>query len=197
MEKTTLRLALPSDPRWVNIVEKNIEHILVDHAFCEQKAASSCISLILQYPEKTALVDRLTPVVAEEWSHFERVIALLRKRGYALGFPRKDFYVSELKTVLKKGGSREQQLVEKLLMNALIEARSAERFKLLSQHLTDPELMSFYHELMISEAGHYRNFIELAKVYWDPEKVEIRWKEFLSEEALIMKNLEIRSDRFH
>jgi len=197
MEKTTLRLALPSDPRWVNIVEKNIEHILVDHAFCEQKAASSCISLILQYPEKTALVDRLTPVVAEEWSHFERVIALLRKRGYALGFPRKDFYVSELMTVLKKGGSRDQQLVEKLLMNALIEARSAERFKLLSQHLTDPELTSFYHELMISEAGHYRNFIELAKVYWDPAKVEIRWKEFLYEEALIMENLEIRSDRFH
>ena len=197
MEKTTLRLALPSDPRWVNIAEKNIEHILVDHAFCEQKAASSCISLILQYPEKTALVDRLTPVVAEEWSHFERVIALLRKRGYALGFPRKDFYVSELMTVLKKGGSRDQQLVEKLLMNALIEARSAERFKLLSQHLTDPELTSFYHELMISEAGHYRNFIELAKVYWDPAKVEIRWKEFLYEEALIMENLEIRSDRFH
>ena len=197
MEKTTLRLALPSDPRWVNIAEKNIEHILVDHAFCEQKAASSCISLILQYPEKTALVDRLTPVVAEEWSHFERVIGLLRKRGYELGFPRKDEYVSELMTVLKKGGSRDQQLVEKLLMNALIEARSAERFKLLSQHLTDPELTSFYHELMISEAGHYRNFIELAKVYWDPEKVEIRWKEFLSEEALIMTNLEIRSDRFH
>ena len=197
MEKTTLRLALPSDPRWVNIAEKNIEHILVDHAFCEQKAASSCISLILQYPEKTALVDCLTPVVAEEWSHFERIIALLRKRGYELGFPRKDFYVSELMTVLKKGGSRDQQLVEKLLMNALIEARSAERFKLLSQHLTDPELTSFYHELMISEAGHYRNFIELAKVYWDPAKVEIRWKEFLYEEALIMENLEIRSDRFH
>lgn len=197
MEKTTLRLALPSDPRWVNIAEKNIEHILVDHAFCEQKAASSCISLILQYPEKTALVDCLTPVVAEEWSHFERVIALLRKRGYELGFPRKDFYVSELMTVLKKGGSRDQQLVEKLLMNALIEARSAERFKLLSQHLIDPELTSFYHELMISEAGHYRNFIELAKVYWDPAKVEIRWKEFLYEEALIMENLEIRSDRFH
>jgi tRNA-(ms[2]io[6]A)-hydroxylase len=197
MEKTTLRLALPSDPRWVNIAEKNIEHILVDHAFCEQKAASSCISLILQYPERTALVDRLTPVVAEEWSHFERVIGLLRKRGYELGFPRKDVYVSELMTVLKKGGSRDQQLVEKLLMNALIEARSAERFKLLSQHLTDPELTSFYHELMISEAGHYRNFIELAKVYWDPAKVEIRWKEFLYEEALIMENLEIRSDRFH
>ena len=197
MEKTTLRLALPSDPRWVNIAEKNIEHILVDHAFCEQKAASSCISLILQYPEKTALVDRLTPVVAEEWSHFERIIGLLRKRGYELGFPRKDVYVSELMTVLKKGGSRDQQLVEKLLMNALIEARSAERFKLLSQHLTDPELTSFYHELMISEAGHYRNFIELAKVYWDPAKVEIRWKEFLYEEALIMENLEIRSDRFH
>ena len=143
------------------------------------------------------MVDRLTPVVTEEWSHFGRVIALLRKRGYELGYPRKDEYVSELMNVLKKGGSRDQQLVEKLLMNALIEARSAERFKLLSQYLTDPELKIFYHELMISEAGHYRNFIELAKIYWDPKKVEIRWKEFLSEEALIMKNLEIRSARFH
>ncbi|MAJ51835.1 MAG: tRNA 2-methylthio-N6-isopentenyl adenosine(37) hydroxylase MiaE, partial [Flammeovirgaceae bacterium] len=111
MEKTTLRLELPSDPRWINIAEKNIEHILVDHAFCEQKAASSCISLIIQYPEKTALVDRLSPVVTEEWSHFERVIALLRKRGYELGYPRKDEYVSELMNVLKKGGSRDQQLV--------------------------------------------------------------------------------------
>ena len=195
--KNNIASSVAFGPEMGKYCRKKHEHILVDHAFCEQKAASSCISLILQYPERTALVDRLTPVVAEEWSHFERVIGLLRKRGYELGFPRKDVYVSELMTVLKKGGSRDQQLVEKLLMNALIEARSAERFKLLSKHLTDPELTSFYHELMISEAGHYRNFIELAKVYWDPAQVEIRWKEFLYEEALIMKNLEIRSDRFH
>ena len=80
MEKTTLRLELPSDPRWVSIAEKKIEDILIDHAYCEQKAASSCISLIIQYPEKSALVERLAPVVAEEWSHFERVLALLKHR---------------------------------------------------------------------------------------------------------------------
>src|SRR5688572_16709774 len=133
-DKFTLGLELPTDPRWVNIAEKNIREILVDHAYCEQKAASSCISLIVQYPEKDKLVQMLTPVVAEEWSHFERVMDELRKRGFGLGAPRKDEYVEKLQKLLMKGGSREQQLMEKLLMNALIEARSCERFKMLWQN---------------------------------------------------------------
>ena len=197
MEKTTLRLELPSDPRLVSIAEKKIEDILIDHAYCEQKAASSCISLIIQYPEKSALVERLAPVVAEEWSHFERVLALLKHRGFSLGPPSKDEYVARLSEILVKGGSREHQLVEKLLLNALIEARSSERFKLLSKKLTDPALKEFYHELMISEAGHYRNFIDLAKIYRRSIEVEARWKEFLAAEAIIMKTLEVRADRFH
>lgn len=197
MEKTTLGLNLPTDPRWVNIAEKSIEDILVDHAYCEQKAATSCISLIVQYPERKELVDMLTPVVAEEWAHFERVIEQLNKRGMALGKQRKDEYVAKLSTILKKGGSREQQLVEKLLMNALIEARSAERFKLLWKNIGDEELSKFYYELMVSEAGHYNNFIELAKTYMPEEYVSKRWKEFLIEEAEIMKTLEVRGDRMH
>jgi tRNA-(ms[2]io[6]A)-hydroxylase len=195
--KTVLRLELPTDPRWVNIAEKNIEDILVDHAYCEQKAASSCISLIVSYPEKDELVDMLTPVVAEEWAHFERVIEQLNKRGYKLGKQRKDEYVARLSTILKKGGSREQQLVEKLLMNALIEARSCERFKLLWKNIEDEELSRFYYELMVSEAGHYVNFIELAKKYMPEDYVKARWREFLKEEADIMKTLEVRGDRMH
>ena len=195
--KTTLGLELPTDPRWVNIAEKNIEDILVDHAYCEQKAASSCISLIVQFPDKEELVEVLTPVVAEEWSHFELVIEHLKRRGYSLGKQRKDEYVARLNGLLRKGGSREEQLVEKLLMNALIEARSCERFKLLWKHIEDQELSRFYYDLMVSEAGHYHNFLDLAKVYKDTEYVENRWTEFLKSEAEIMRDLKPRSDRMH
>jgi tRNA 2-(methylsulfanyl)-N6-isopentenyladenosine37 hydroxylase len=196
-DKFTLGLELPTDPRWVNIAEKNIEDILVDHAYCEQKAASSCISLIVQYPDKDKLVDALTPVVAEEWSHFERVVEELRKRGMKLGTQRKDEYVEALQKLLRKGGGRDQQLVEKLLMNALIEARSCERFKLLWKNIGDEALSKFYYELMVSEAGHYKNFLSLAKEYMDEEKVNERWRELLEQEANIVKNLEIRGDRMH
>ncbi|MBO6495227.1 MAG: tRNA-(ms[2]io[6]A)-hydroxylase [Roseivirga sp.] len=192
-----LGLQLPTDPRWVDIAQMNIEDILVDHAYCEQKAASSCISLIVQYPDKKELVDMMTPVVAEEWSHFERVIEQLNKRGMKLGKQRKDEYVIKLQSILNKGGGREAQLVEKLLMNALIEARSCERFKMLHQNIEDEELQKFYYELMISEASHYKNFLSLAKSYMGDEYVSKRWKEFLIEEAKIIESLEVRGDRMH
>ncbi len=195
--KTTLGLELPTDPRWANIAEKNIEDILVDHAYCEQKAASSCISLIIMFPERAKLVDVLTPVVAEEWAHFELVIEHLKKRGFALGKPRKDEYVSRLNGIMKKGGTRDEQLVERLLLNALIEARSCERFKLLWKNIEDEELQRFYYDLMVSEAGHYHNFIDLAKEYLPKEQVEERWKFFLAEEAKIMQDLTPRADRMH
>lgn len=194
---TTLGLELPSDPRWVDIAKMNLGDILIDHAFCEQKAASSCISLIVQYPEREKLVEVLTPVVAEEWGHFQRVLKELRKRNILLGKPRKDEYVNQLQLVLRKPSDRNEQLMEKLLLNALIEARSAERFKLLSENLTDEYLQKFYRELMISEAGHYRNFIELAEEYVPKDKVRKRWKELLESEAEIMKTMEVRADRFH
>jgi len=197
MEKHVLGLELPTDPRWVNIAEKNIQEILVDHAYCEQKAASSCISLIVQYPEKEKLVETLTPVVSEEWNHFERVVAELRKRGMSLGPQRKDEYVQKLGNILKKGGSRDQQLVEKLLLNALIEARSCERFRLLWKGIVDKDLSEFYYELMVSEAGHYKTFLHLAKEYDDPAAVEKRWREFLHEETGIIKSLEVSGGRMH
>jgi tRNA 2-(methylsulfanyl)-N6-isopentenyladenosine37 hydroxylase len=197
MEKHVLGLELPTDPRWVNIAEKSIEDILVDHAYCEQKAASSCISLIVSYPDKERVVEVLTPVVAEEWSHFERVMDEINKRGFRLGFPRKDEYVEKLQKIVKKGGSRQQQLVEKLLINALIEARSCERFRLLWKEIKDIELSKFYYELMVSEAGHYKNFLALAKEFMDPELVEKRWREILKHESEIIITLEVRGDRMH
>lgn len=197
LKNNLLGLQLPTDPRWVNIATMNIEDILVDHAYCEQKAASSCISLIVQYPDKEDLVAMMTPVVAEEWSHFERVVEQLTKRGMALGKMRKDEYVARLSKVPRKGGSREQQLVEKLLMNALIEARSCERFKILSQNIEDEELQKFYYELMVSEAGHYKNFLALAKTYMPEDYVIERWRAFLEAEAEIIHTLEVRGDRMH
>lgn len=197
MEKHVLGLELPTDPRWVNIAEMNIREILVDHAYCEQKAASSAISLILQYPDKKELVDALTPLVAEEWSHFARVVDELKKRGFGLGPNRKDEYVERVQKIVRKGGTREEQLVEKLLLSALIEARSCERFRLLWKEIRDQNLSEFYHELMVSEAGHYKSFLSLAKLYVDPDRVLARWREFLSAESEIVKTLEVRGDRMH
>jgi tRNA 2-(methylsulfanyl)-N6-isopentenyladenosine37 hydroxylase len=196
-DKFTLGLELPTDPRWTGIAQKNIIDILIDHAYCEQKAASSCISLIIQHPEREKLVETLAPLVKEEWGHFERVLAELKKRGGSLGPQRKDEYVEELTKFIIKGGSREQHLVEKLLLNALIEARSCERFKILWKTIPDPELSEFYHELMISEAGHYKTFLHLAKEYLPADVVMKRWEEWLEHEAEIMKGLEVRGDRIH
>lgn len=197
MEKHVLGLELPTDPRWVNIAEKNIKEILIDHAYCEQKAASSAISLIVQFPHKEKLVEMLTALVAEEWGHFERVMQELKKRGWILGPKRKDEYVEKLHKMLIRGDSRDHQLVENLLMHALIEARSCERFRLLWKEISDPELSQFYYELMVSEAGHYKSFLAMAKEYMDEEKVMIRWFQMLEAEAEIVKNLEVRGDRMH
>jgi tRNA 2-(methylsulfanyl)-N6-isopentenyladenosine37 hydroxylase len=192
-----LGLKLPTDPRWVNIAEKNMADILIDHAYCEQKAASSCISLIVQFPEREKMIEVLMPVVTEEWGHFRMVLNEMKKRGIALGRQRTDEYVVELFKEERKGGSREQALMEKLLINALIEARSCERFRLLSLHIADESLQQFYHDLMISEANHYVNFIDLAKEYMPEEVVKKRFEELLVAEAQIMKAMEIRGDRMH
>lgn len=192
-----LGLKLATDPRWVNIAEKTIEDILTDHAFCEQKAASSGISLIVNFADKQDIVDSVTPLVAEEWGHFRKVIKELNKRGLSLGKKRKDEYVLKIKDLMQKGGNREMLLVEQLLIFALIEARSCERFRLLSLHINDPELKDFYHEFMVSEAGHYRMFIDLAKKYMPEDHVKRRWNEIVEGEAKILVTLELRGDRVH
>jgi tRNA-(ms[2]io[6]A)-hydroxylase len=192
-----LGLKLPTDPRWVNIAEKSLEEILTDHAFCEQKAASSGISLIIKYPEKKRVVEEVTPLVAEEWGHFRRVLKEMDKRGFSLGSARRDEYVHQLFATKKKGGSREDQLVEDLLICAMIEARSCERFRLLSLYCSDVDLRKFYHEFMVSEAGHYRMFLDLAKEYLPENVVKQRWQTLLDQEAQIIAGLECRGDRVH
>ncbi len=192
-----LHLKLPTDPRWANLAEKSIEEILVDHAFCEQKAATSCISLIVTYSYLKPIVDAITPVVREEWDHFSLVLQEIYKRGFELGKPRKDEYVNKLLSFQKRGVSKEIVLVDKLLTNALIEARSCERFKLLSEKLSDPYFKKFYHSFMVSEAGHYRLFMDLAKIYKSDLYVKRRWEEFLIFEKKIMTQLELRGDRMH
>jgi len=186
-----LGLKLPSDPRWVNIVEKNIEEILSDHAFCEQKAASTAISLIVSFPEYTELVQEMIALVEEEMSHFKMVHDIILDRGFTLGRDRKDIYVSRLLQFFPKGGSRTTQLVHRLLLAALIEARSCERFRLLSEHLTDKKLAKFYRKLMISEANHYSSFLGFARQYGERKEVDQKWKSLLEYEADIMKTLSI------
>lgn len=192
-----LGLKLPTDPRWVNLVDQSIEDILTDHAYCEQKAASSGISLIINYPELEDMVEEVTKVVDEEWGHFRLVLEELKKRNLKLGRLRKDEYVNELHKRIKSNGSHEGILLDRLLMSALIEARSCERFKLLSQQCSDLDLRDFYKKLMISEAGHYKLFIDLAYQYIGKEKTDKRWQFFLETESAVMQTLALRGDRMH
>lgn len=192
-----LGLKLPTDPRWTNLAEIQLSDVLTDHAYCEQKAASACISLIQQFPERKELVDKLAPIVTEEWGHFRMVIREMDKRQIPLGKQRKDEYVNALQTFVVKGGSRDGQLLDRLLLSGLIEARSCERFRLLSEGLREPELRDFYRQFMVSEAGHYRLFLDLARLYFPAEQVKVRWQQWLNFEADVIKNLTIRGDRMH
>ncbi|SFZ91779.1 tRNA-(ms[2]io[6]A)-hydroxylase [Flaviramulus basaltis] len=183
-----LHLKLETDPRWVNIVESNIEEILTDHAWCEQKAATNAITIITLNSEYPDLVTELLELAKEELEHFEMVHEIIKKRGFKLGRERKDSYVNELYKFMNKGGNRLQCMVDRLLFSAMIEARSCERFKLLSKEINDPELSKFYHELMISEAGHYTTFITFARKYGKDIDVDKRWKELVKFESELIKN---------
>jgi tRNA-(ms[2]io[6]A)-hydroxylase len=196
-ENTILGLRLPTDPRWVNLAEISLEEILADHAFCEQKAANQCISLIQLHPDKADLVSALAPVVTEEWGHFRMVWAEMQKRGYNLGRQRKDEYVNGLLMLRPKNIPSQDHLLHKLLLCALIEARSCERFRLLSEELEDEALRKFYYKFMVSEAGHYRLFIDLAATYYPQEKVKAAWQQWLDMEAEVLKTLTPRGDRMH
>lgn len=195
--KNILGLQLPTDPRWVDLASISLEAILTDHAYCEQKAAITCISLIQRYSQKAELVKLLSPIVTEEWGHFRLVLNELHKRGLQLGIQRKDIYVNKLLEFQQKGGGSEGRFLDHMLTMALIEARSCERFKRLSEGLSDKYMCNFYRRFMESEAGHYTLFIELAEMYVDKEKVRYRWKEWLNYESVIMQEIEIRGDRIH
>ena len=195
--KAILGLQLPTDPRWVNLAQISLTDILTDHAYCEQKAAVSCISLIQRYNQKEELVIALAPIVTEEWGHFRLVLAELQKRGLKLGLQRKDEYAAALIKFCQTGGAEEGRLLDQLLMMAMIEARSCERFKRLSGGLDDDYMRRFYRRFMESEAGHYTLFIELAETYIDKEKVRTRWAEWLNYEATHIQSLEVRGDRMH
>ena len=185
-----LGLKLPTDPRWADIAEKNIEEILVDHAYCEQKAASTAISLIVSFPEYPDLVNAMTALAREEMGHFKMVHDRLLNMGFKMGWDRKDEYVIQLLKFFPKGGSRSTQLVHRLLIAGLIEARSCERFRLLSEELEDKDLAKFYRDLMISEANHYTMFLKFARQYGEDRKVvDQKWEDLLEFEAKIMKDL--------
>jgi tRNA-(ms[2]io[6]A)-hydroxylase len=196
-EKTILKLQLPTDPTWVkNVVESNIEELLTDHAFCEQKAATNAITIIVQNNNLSDLVQEMTALAMEELDHFRRVHEIILSRGYVFGQERTDNYVGELVKFMKKGGGRTTQLIERLLFAAMIEARSCERFKVLSENINDAELAAFYHELMVSEATHYAMFIRQAKKYAGDIDVDQRWKEYLEFEAGMVKNYG-KQERIH
>lgn len=184
-----LGLKLPTDPRWANIAEKNVEEILTDHAYCEQKAASTAISLIVHYPEYPELVEAMAALAREEMSHFEMVHKKIVERGLELGRERKDLYVHQIMEFFPKSGDRKERLIHRLLIAALIEARSCERFKVLSENIEDQDLAEFYRRLMVSEANHYTMFLKFAREFGDREKVDPMWQDLLEYEATVMSKL--------
>lgn len=187
-----LGLKLPTDPRWANIAQMNIEEILTDHAYCEQKAASTAISMIINFPEFPDLVSAMSELAQEEMSHFKMVHDLIVERGYQLGIERKDNYVIQLRGFFPKGGSRKDYIVHKLLIAGLIEARSCERFRVLSESLEDVKLRTFYRKLMISEANHYTMFLSFARKFGaSKERVDKKWQALLDYEAEIMRNFSV------
>ncbi len=196
-ENSILGLKMPTDPRWTDLASVSIEEILTDHAFCELKAATQCISLIQLHPDKTELVNVLSPIVTEEWGHFRMVWAEMKKRGYALGRQRKDDYVNLLLQHTPKHLPGDEKLLHKLMIGAMIEARSCERFRLLSEGLEEESLRNFYYKFMVSEAGHYRLFIDLAEQYYPVEKVRVAWKQWLEIETQVLQLLMPRGDRMH
>lgn len=196
-DNSILGLKLPTDPRWVDLASISLKEILTDHAFCEQKAATQCVSLIQLYPERQELVDALSPIVTEEWGHFRMVWAEMKKRGFELGRQRKDEYVNLLLQHQAKGLSYEEKLLHKLMLCALIEARSCERFRLLSEGLEEEALRKFYYKFMVSEAGHYRLFIDLAEQYFSKEEVRACWDHWLIIEEQVLQQLVPRGDRMH
>jgi tRNA-(ms[2]io[6]A)-hydroxylase len=195
--KNILGLHLPTDPRWVELASISLQEILTDHAYCEQKAATSCISLIQRYADKEKLVNELAPIVTEEWGHFRLVLHELQKRKLKFGRQRRDEYVNKLLEFQKKGGDPDDRFLDQLLTMALIEARSCERFKRLCEGLADEYMQNFYRRFMESEAGHYTVFIELAETYIEKDRVRTRWNEWLEYEAQVMHALEVRGDRMH
>ena len=138
--------------------------------------------------EKEKLVDEVTAIVAEEWGHFRKVLKELEKRGYKFGHKRKDEYVNELLKWIRKSGNHQEQMIDRLMVCAMIEARSCERFKVLSENIKDEELSKFYRELMESEAGHYTTFITYARKYGTGIDVEKRWREWIAFEAQVIAN---------
>lgn len=196
-DNSILGLKLPTDPRWAGLASVSLEEILTDHAFCEQKAATQCISLIQRYPDKIELVNALSPIVTEEWGHFRMVWAEMKKRGYELGRQRKDDYVNLLLQNEPKGIPSEEKLLHKLMICAMIEARSCERFRLLHEQLEDEHLSKFYYKFMVSEAGHYRLFIDLAEQYYPEQKVRDAWQQWLKIEEQVLQQLTPRGDRMH
>ncbi len=196
-DNSILGLKMPTDPRWVDLASVSLEEILTDHAFCEQKAATHCISLIQRFPDHADIVNALSPIVTEEWGHFRMVWAEMKKRGYKLGKQRKDDYVNLLLQNEPKGIPGPDKLLHKLMICALIEARSCERFRLLSENLEEEALRKFYYKFMVSEAGHYRLFIDLAEKYYATDKVRAAWQQWLQIEEKVLAHLAPRGDRMH
>jgi len=182
-----LGLQFETGTTWAEIAKDDLQQILTDHAFLEQKAASNAVSIIINYSEETELVKEMSNIAIEEMQHFKMVHLLMVKRGMVLGREQKNDYAIRLQKFFNKTKDRTDALIQRLLVAALIEARSCERFKVFSENMEDEELSKFYNNLMISEANHYTTFLKFARKYQDREIVDKKWNALVAFEAEMMK----------
>lgn len=203
-------LRAPTDPVWAMEAARDLDAVLIDHAHCEMKAATNALSLVVRHPGDLGLVRALTDLAREELDHFRRVVAFLERRGLQLGPPPVDAYAGELRRAMALlPNTNIPPVVDRLLVGALIEARSCERFKLLLEALpptTSSELRVFYEELFACEARHYRTYLDLAtqvlraewKVADEPSvdlAVQTRLSLLAEAEGKIVRNLAQRNVR--
>jgi len=183
-----LHLKAPTDASWFAQVDAHLDEVLIDHAHCEKKAASTALNLIFYYVEDRELCQEMMRIVNEELEHFHLVLDLLEKRGIRFRRLKPSQYGNKLHALIRK--QEPERAVDRLLVAGLIEARSCERFQALAAHVDDLELAEFYQSLFESEARHHTTYTRLAKHFAPEEVVNRRLEELYEAEATIMAKRE-------
>lgn len=182
-----LNLKSATLPEWLPSVRSHLDELLIDHAHCEKKAAGTAMNLIFAYVDRVELVRELTAIVNEELEHFAQVLDLLERRGIRFRRLKPSDYGRRLNDLVRK--QEPYKAVDRLLVAALIEARSCERFAILRDEINDPELADFYGSLFESEARHHATYVRFAREFADEDVVRDRLEALAAAEAEIVSTL--------
>jgi tRNA-(ms[2]io[6]A)-hydroxylase len=182
-------VAVPTSIGWLEAVRADVDAFLLDHAACERKASAAAMTLASHYRDKERLVSAMVDLACEELGHFRRVYERIVQRGGRLGPDSKDHYVGRMAGLVRRGP--DAYLLDRLLIAGAVEARGAERFRILAEGLSS-DLAEFYADFARSEERHADLFIALAKAYFPADVVEARVREIFQAEAEVIASLPLR-----